>query len=839
MSVKSVLWEIKRFGGFFYRTFESLVKSGATRRRARYTRYCRTLPIRDHTILYETFGEQIICNPYAMFQEMLNNPEFSNFKHIWVISDFDVLHQRIQELSTNKNVRFVKKMSRDYLKALATSRYLVSNCTFPDFFTKRDGQVYINAWHGIPLKKMGYDEPGGEVTSMNVFRNFLHADYLITTCPVLTEMYTRAYKMDGIFPGKIIDAGYPRLDTLVRTDRNQILDRLKKTGLHIEPDKKIILYAPTWKQDYRNVPAVLEEYRMIKQRIEEALPQYQVLVKVHQYVFREMVKNKIQGADYIIPGTYDANEILPLADILLGDYSSIYFDYLYLERPILFYIPDLEEYVSGRGLYRGVDTLPGPCSDDLDEIIRLLSDVESVKEQYLPAIREQKECYCPGDVGNISRHIWKYILSGEDCHVRVLDGLDKKKTKILISRGRMLGNGISYSLINLLSQFDYDKYDVSVAVAKPANNTEKQLIAKLDSRARVLLRVSTFNFSFWDSIRSKIVCAYGRTGIWKYFFPQRAYSEEVRRCFGNADFDAAIDFDGYNPTFAQLVLSIPGAVHSIWQHNDMKAEQELKYDYLRALFTLYPCFDRIVGCGKTVMEVNREKLATQETYAKFHYAKNLLDGSRVLSLSDEDHTITFHQKPYVAYEADDYRYLLIPLNPMDGMEGEPVRFITIGRMSPEKNQEALIEAFSRFVEEGNNAMLYILGDGKLKGQLQQQVRSCGMENRIILPGFVENPYEMMKKCDCFILPSLHEGQPVVILEARVLKKPIIVSDFSSVVDSLRPDGQYLIHKDVDSILDGLRAFVRGDVPVDTAFDINVYNQEALDEFLCAVGLVDD
>ena len=59
MSVKSVLWEIKRFGGFFYRTFESLVKSGATRRRARYTRYCRMLPIRDHTIPYETFGEQI------------------------------------------------------------------------------------------------------------------------------------------------------------------------------------------------------------------------------------------------------------------------------------------------------------------------------------------------------------------------------------------------------------------------------------------------------------------------------------------------------------------------------------------------------------------------------------------------------------------------------------------------------------------------------------------------------------------------------------------------------------------------------------------------------------
>lgn len=839
MSVKSVLWEIKRFGGFFYRTFESLVKSGATRRRARYTRYCRMLPIQKNVILYQTLGEQIICNPYAMFQEMENNPQFCDYQHIWVISDFDVLHQRIQELSAYKNVRFVRSMSRDYLKALATSRYLVSNCTFPDFFTKRDGQVYINAWHGIPLKKMGYDIPEGDISSMNIVRNFLQVDYLITACPALTEMYTRAYKMDGIFPGKIIDAGYPRLDTLVRTDRNQILARLKKTGLRIEPDKKIILYAPTWKQDYRNVPAVLEEYRTIKQRIEEALPQYQVLVKVHQYVFREMVKNKIPGGDFIIPGTYDANEVLPLADILLGDYSSIYFDYLYLERPILFYIPDLEEYVTDRGLYRGVDTLPGPCSDNLDEIIRLLADVESVKEQYLPAIREQKECYCPGDVGNISRHIWKFILNGEDGHVRVLEGLDKKKKKILIFRGRMRGNGISYSLINLLSQFDYDKYDVSVAVVKPADDTEKQLVEKLDSRARVLIRVSTFNYSFWDTIRSKIVCAYGRTGIWKYFFPRKAYNDEVRRCFGNADFDAAIDFDGYNPTFSQLVLSIPGAVHSIWQHSDMKAEQELRFDYLRALFTLYPCFDRIVGCGKTVMEVNREKLATQETYAKFHCAKNLLDGSRVLSLSDEDHTTTFHQKPYVAYEADDYRYLLIPLNPMDGTEGEPVRFITIGRMSPEKNQEALIEAFSRFVEEGNNAMLYIFGDGKLKSQLKKKVSSCGMDKRIILPGFVDNPYEMMKRCDCFILPSLHEGQPVVILEARVLKKPIIVSDFSSVVDSLRPDGQYLIHKDVDSILDGLRAFVRGDVPVDTAFDINVYNQEALDEFLCAVGLVDD
>ena len=121
----------------------------------------------------------------------------------------------------------------------------------------------------------------------------------------------------------------------------------------------------------------------------------------------------------------------------------------------------------------------------------------------------------------------------------------------------------------------------------------------------------------------------------------------------------------------------------------------------------------------------------------------------------------------------------------------------------------------------------------LREQVEGEIARLNLKDKVILTGNLINPFTLMKNCKCFILPSIYEGQPMVLLEARIVGLPIIVSDFSSVKDSLMENGQYLINSSEESILGGLRAFSEGKVPK-CNFDPKQYNREAVEEFENAI-----
>lgn len=864
--IKRILWEIKRFIGFFYRTAQELYKSGWKRRNARYTHFYRHTKIDDNLVLYEAFlGRGMLCGPYALFNEMMKNPEYSHMQHVWVLDDPKYHKNLIQRYSPYKNVRFVRYMSRQYLKELCRAKYLINNTTFASFFTKREQQIYINTWHGIPLKKLGFDMTNGASATSNVIRNFLQVDYLISANSFLTEIYKNAYKLDGIFEGAIIEEGYPRLDTLIHSSREEVVSRLTIAGVHIENGKKLILYAPTWKETAKDPIQVLDEYREIKRCIEKETPQYQVLIKAHQFVY-ELIRD-CSDVDYIIPATIDANEVLPLADILISDYSSIFFDFLIFERPILFYIPDLEAYQEYRGLYVTVDQLPGPYSKNLDDVIGWIKNIEQVAQNYLQAVKDAKEWSCCSNAGKIAERILDITIHQNEDGCRLIRGLGSQKQKILLHRGRMRVNGISTSFLNLLKLIDQDKFDVSVVVTDSKDINERNLIDSIDPSIRVLMRKSTFNYTFLSSIRNRMVNAYGLGSVMQKIWPRNLYAAEARRCFGNAVFDAAIDFEGYNLTYALIIAAIPQATHAIWQHSDLQAEYRLRFPYLKTIFSCYPLFDRIVSCSQAIMEVNRNNLATEATRGKFTFAKNSIDYDRILSLSGQGELTQINGAKHLILPTGESglgtKVKLIALEPQtvgkasgasiidcsnsrgviksavlvpDSDDGgrRCYRFVAVGRMSPEKNYINLIKGFHRFTEQGNSAILYILGEGPQRKEIEKQIRSLNMGMRVILTGNLSNPYAIMKQCDCFVLPSLHEGQPMVIHEARILNMPVIMTKFSSAEGSMIPGGQYIIEPTVQGICDGLTAFAEGLVPKNYMFNGEQYNQEAYLEFLEAI-----
>ncbi|MGN6751713.1 MAG: CDP-glycerol glycerophosphotransferase family protein, partial [Intrasporangium sp.] len=302
-------------------------------------------PIKPNTVLYETYsGNGVTCHPEAIFQQLLREPDMQHLEHIWVLNDFERFPAVLRRYAGRRNVRFVKYQSLAYYRALSTSKYLINNVTFPNQFSKREGQVYIGTWHGVPLKKMGYHVEGHAADAKNIVRNFLAADYLLSAGPKMTElMYLDAFKMANIYEGAILEIGNPRVDRQSDpvNSRNELDEWMAAAGLAVD-DRNIILYAPTWKgasyfnpaNDAANLQATIEE---LERRIDTS--RHRVLLKAHQVVAEAVSRNTTLG-DRLIPNEVPTNVVLGASSMLITDYSSIFYDFVASGRPVFFYTPD-------------------------------------------------------------------------------------------------------------------------------------------------------------------------------------------------------------------------------------------------------------------------------------------------------------------------------------------------------------------------------------------------------------------------------------------------------------------------------------------------------------------
>lgn len=785
-----------------------------------YPKFYEKCAIQKNVVLYESFyGKGMTCGPKAIFDTLVSNSDYAHLTHIWVMDNRKNWQEEITQYKNQQNIKFVKIKSRKYYKYLASAGYLINNSTFPPCFTRKQGQEYINTWHGIPLKLMGYDMPNGNIEVANTERNFLQTTYLLSPNMHHTDMYMKSYKMEGIYQGKIIETGQARTDTIIKADKSFVIEKLKKAGLNIEDGKKIILYAPTWKGDsFSQAEVDITEYTKIFLNVSEAVRDngYQVLIKPHQAVYHLLKKKGIMEEVLVSP-KMDTNELLSVVDVLISDYSSIYFDFLSTKRPILFYIPDIQEYKEKRGIYMDVDMLPGPATDDLEQLCDWAKNPEKAMQEKIKNYRENIDKFCPYDDGKVTERIVKAIW-GKDFHqIKVIDTQNEKK-KIFISLGRALQNGITHSFLSLLENMDYDKYDVTAYLYEAVAPDQVVRMGQINSNVRVLVRTN-YNFATkWELIRLIIGMAGNAKGIFRKILPDKYFERQAKRIAGNSSFDSVVEFCGYSPILAMVLPKLQGKTKAIWMHNDLIADANRKIGHkkplkrkLTMIFNLYNDWDKLVSCSHSVMEVNKKNLSREGIENKFSYARNTINYNRVLKALDE---------------GAEYEGFPMP-------EQKDTNFVTMGRLSTEKNHIALIRAFAEYRKQYPDSRLYILGEGPLRELVENGIEKLQLKDKVILTGNQANPFTLMRQCQCFILPSIYEGQPMVLLEARIVGLPIVVSDFSSVTDSLMENGQYLIKSDKDSILEGLTAFSKGNVPVKT-FDPEQYNREAVEEFERAI-----
>lgn len=329
---------------------------------------------REDSVLFESFqGRNITCNPRAIWQELVDRG--SSLKMYWSVNDHSV--------SVPDGTTPLIRLSREWYRVLGSAKYLVNNSNFPALFRQAEDQVYIQTWHGTPLKKIGHDI--GRV--LFSYRNYLELmdreaagwSTLLSPSKFCNEVFPHAFAYDG----DVYESGYPRNDVLLNNPE-QAAGRARKL-LGLENDtRKVLLYAPTWRDDqFVGRPG---RYQSVYHLDFEAFArdlgdEYLIAVRGHSNTL--LYGTGVRGDGVIDVTRYpEVADLYALADVLVTDYSSVMFDYSVTGKPLLFLAPDIADYRDRvRGFYFDFEaTSPGPILSTTSELI---SEVQQISQMQL------------------------------------------------------------------------------------------------------------------------------------------------------------------------------------------------------------------------------------------------------------------------------------------------------------------------------------------------------------------------------------------------------------------------------------------------------------------------
>nr|WP_281250372.1 glycosyltransferase [Virgibacillus siamensis] len=828
----------KRRAKFFLSPVKNYIKSRDYNRRAKYSKWYKQLPIKNNYVFFETRdGKSMTDSPYAIFKYLLKEHQWKDLVHVWSISDKDYLKKLQKTYKDFHNVKFVLKNSDQYFKYLATCKYLFNNSTFTNIYTVKEGQVYTNTWHGTPLKHMGFDIEGSPTGTSNVLRNFLSAKFLLSPNKFTTEILKNGFKLKNLYNGSIIEEGYPRIDLTVNTDRLEIEGALKEEGIKLN-NKKVILYAPTWKGDAVSQPRndIEQIYGDINKLEEKFGETYKILVKVHPFLYKYAVEEP-ELAGKLIPDTFETNELLSVTDILITDYSSIFFDYLVTKKPILFYMWDYDDYNENRGMYIDTDNLPGPICTDINELMSSIDHIENVQMKYEKVYQSFVDTYCYHDYGHVTekvvQHVFDLAKKRQDKHA-IMPKSDKEK--ILIYPGGLQNNGITGSVLNLLDNIDYKKYDVTVLVNYSNKQYVKDNLLRINTNARIVFKSGRISQTMAEDYRNYVTKNRGLTADYlERMFPGDMYEREYKRIVGLSEFDYAIDFSGYAMFWPSVLLAGDAGKKMIILHSDMMSDmyrhvngRNPHFINLRGVFSLYKYFDELISVSEATMEVNKEKLKDYIGDTKVSYLINSINTEKIRRLSNDDSEVYMKQnKPVLVNVKSNNELYDVPVP--DKSE-DYCNFVNMGRLSPEKGQDQLIEAFAEVHKRYDKTRLYIIGEGPARKTLEALIKEYDLEDAVYLVGHKSNPFYLMGQCSAFVLSSHYEGHPLVLLESLTLGLHTISTDITASRYVLE-DGKYgkLVENSVAGLVSGMESVIQTNEEP-TRFDVNRFNEEAMASF---------
>lgn len=330
----------------------------------------------DKLVVFSAYnGRSYACSPRAMYEYMLASGSFNEYRFVWIFNS----PEKHKELCDNRDTEIVASGSRECEKYLNRAKYWIMNFRAPDHWTPKKEQIYVQCWHGTPLKRLGYDIGASDnaMNSVREIRSKYRTDaerfsYLISSCPFVTEKFTSAWNLKAVgMENAVLETGYPRNDFLKNYSESDC-ERVKAALGLSDCEKKIILYAPTWRDNQHDAKAgyVYDcpvDFELLREKLAD---EYVILFRAHYLVTDNFDFESFRGFVINVSDYDDINELYVISDMLVTDYSSVFFDYAILKRPMLFYMYDMERYRDEiRGFYLDVSSLPGKIVKTEAELI--------------------------------------------------------------------------------------------------------------------------------------------------------------------------------------------------------------------------------------------------------------------------------------------------------------------------------------------------------------------------------------------------------------------------------------------------------------------------------------
>ena len=534
-----------------------------------------TSPIDDNLIYFESRnGRDFTGNIFRIVEEV-STGKYGDFRiHVYATPS---VKRKILEYKKEYSLK-IDKIITDRKQAavsLEKARYVFTDSGIQTKYVKREGQTFTNTWHGTPLKLMGCDNVS-EITALgHIQHSLLSADYLIYPNEYMADRMTRAYMIDKIYPGKILFEGYPRNSIFFDSKRRDDL----KSELNLK-DKEIFVYMPTFRGILSNMDDVKQkdDVERYLSQIDSRLNDGQVLfAKLHAYNESQIDFSKFSHVR-AFPKGHEIYEIVNLAEVLITDYSSVFFDFANTSKKIVIFNYDEADYLSYRGFYFPLDELPFPKVQNVDDLIGELNTPKDYDDSLF------KEKFCTYDNPDACANICRRIFNGEN--ISKEQTIKNSNPNVLIYAGPLEDNSITDSLIGLLEGADLKSTNFFITFNPWDENIRKNYesifkrfpegVEFLPFKSNLIPTLSEkLDYDRYFNSKSDVTLPDSLANLFR-----RSYEKQ----YGAVGFEFILDYYGKNPDVA-LIFANSAQKKIIWAHEDITGR----------LTEIYAKFDLIVA----------------------------------------------------------------------------------------------------------------------------------------------------------------------------------------------------------------------------------------------------
>lgn len=505
-----------------------------------------------------------------------------------------------------------------YMELIETAQFLLTEVYLTAAWVKKEGQMYINIWHGTPLKKLGLAKNAkGKHKNGIQQSNFIDADYLLYPNDYTKKHMLESYKVADLMPGKVLKLGYPRTGGMLeaaQSDQTELRKMLAPNGEHI------YAYMPTWK-DYLKVDQVVAESKELLDYLDANLREDQILyVNLHHRVSDSLDYSQFKRIRQF-PPTVDSYKLLALTDALITDYSSVFYDYLALRRQIVLYCADYELYRKKRGTYMDLMELPFDKAVTPEEVLAAINRGKTYDDE--AAYQE----FCAYDSVENAHKLCSLFLGTED--EVVVEAIPKNKKKKVMIYSDALSECTETQWLRKTAEncAGSDTVELFISCNQDMVNENKDSAYPLLNKVPVIGTTADYFPSAMGHTAKKLyesgkITIGQAMSIWKY-----DYAAAVRRFLGRAAFDLAVLLDVTDPekllslTFMDQpnkIMIISDLMYKeITENNNtfLKDALQVSASYMRAVFVKneeqYAYISQMIGDACPVCYMKDAKDLTQ------------------------------------------------------------------------------------------------------------------------------------------------------------------------------------------------------------------------------------